>query len=175
MTNVKINSSKFVCFRIFEQRQKDPWNLGKNFLLFTYFICWLLLLTCPVVSDSLWPHGQQHSRHPCPSPSPGVCPSSCSLHWWWCPAISSSDTLFSFCPQSSLALGTFPMSHLFISDDQNTGASASVFLMIIQSWFPLRLMGLISLLAKGLSGVFYNTTAQRYQFFGILPSLLICW
>ena len=62
----------------------------------------------PVVSNSLWPHGLQQARPPCPSPSPGVCPSSCSLHRWCCPAISSSDALFSFCPQSFPASGTFP-------------------------------------------------------------------
>ena len=70
----------------------------------------LVLFSCPVMSDSLWSHGLQHA---CPSPSPGVCPSSYSLHWWCCPAISSSDTLFSFCPQFFPASGTFPMSHLF--------------------------------------------------------------
>jgi len=57
-----------------------------------------LLFSHPVMSDSLWPHGLQHSRPPCLLPSPGVCPSSCSLHQWCHPAISSSDALFSFCP-----------------------------------------------------------------------------
>ena len=59
----------------------------------------LLLFSHPVRSDFLWPHGLQHARPPCPSLSPGVCPSSCSLHQWCRPAILSSDTLF-FCPQS---------------------------------------------------------------------------
>ena len=53
-----------------------------------------LLFSRPVVSDSLWRHGLQHTRLPCPSPSPEVCPSSCPLHWWCHPAISSSDVLF---------------------------------------------------------------------------------
>ena len=74
---------------------------------------------------SLQSHGLQHTRPPCPSPSPRVCPSPCSLHRGWHPAISSSDTLFSFCRQSFPASGTFPVSCLFESDDQNTGASAS--------------------------------------------------
>ena len=78
--------------------------------------------------------------------------SSCSLHQWCHPAISSSDALFSFCPQSFPASGTFPKNRLFASDDQNTGSSASVFPVNIQSWSPLRLTGLISLLSKGLSG-----------------------
>ena len=115
----------------------------------------LLLFSHPVVSDSLWPHGLQHARSPCPSPSPGVCPSS--LHQWCHPAILSSNTLFSFCPQSFPVSGTFPMSHLLASGDQNTGASASasVLPVNIQGWYPLRLTGLLS---KGLSGVFSSTT-----------------
>ena len=89
------------------------------------------------------------------------------------PAISSSDSLFSFFPQSFPASGTFPMSQLFTSDDQNTEAStsASVLPASIQGWFSLRLTGLISLLSKGLSGVFSSTTVWRHLFFGALPSL----
>ena len=125
------------------------------------------------MSDSLWPRELQHARSHCPSPSPGVCPSSCPLHQWRQLAISSSDALFSFCPQSFPAPGTFPMSWLFTSDDQNTGASvsASVLPTIIQGWFPLRLTGVISLRSKGFSGVFSSTTVWRHQFFGALPSL----
>ena len=67
----------------------------------------LLLFSRPVTSDSLWPHGLQHARPPCPSPSPEVCPSSCSLYRWCHPATSSSDAFFSFCPQSFPASGTF--------------------------------------------------------------------
>ena len=59
----------------------------------------LLLFSHAVMANSLWPHGLQHARPPYPSPSPGVCPNSHSLHWWCHPAISSSDALF-FCPQS---------------------------------------------------------------------------
>ena len=133
----------------------------------------LLLFSQPIMSDFLWPHGLQLTRPLCPSPSPEVCPSSCPLHWWCHPAISSSDALFSYCPQSFPASGTFPMSQLFASDDQNTGvsASASVLPKSIQGWFPLRFTGLISLLFSGLSGVFSSTTVQRHQFFGVLPSL----
>ena len=133
----------------------------------------LLLFSVPVVSDSLRLHGLQQARPPCPSPSPGVCLSPCLLHRWCCPAISSSNALFSFCPQSFPASGTFWMSCLFTSDDQNTGASASasVLPVNIQGWSLLRLTGLISLLSKGLSGVFSRTTVGRPQFFGVLPSL----
>ena len=133
----------------------------------------LLLLSCPVVSDSLRPHGLQPARPFCPSPLPEVCPSSRPLHWGCHPAISSSDTLFSFCPQSFQASETFPVSQLFTSDDQNIGvsASASVLSVNIQGWSPLRLTGLISLLSKGLSGVFSSITVRRHQLFGILPSV----
>ena len=94
------------------------------------------------------------------------------VHCMGDPAISSFDTLFSSCPLSFPASGTFPMSRLFTSDDQNTGssASASVLPVNILGWSPLRLTDLI-LLAKGLSRVFSSTTVQRHQFFGILPSL----
>ena len=66
-----------------------------------------------------------------------------------------------------------PMSHLFTSDDQNTGtsASASVLPVNIQDWSLLRLTVLISLLSKWLSGIFFSTRVRRHQFFGILPSL----
>ena len=133
----------------------------------------LLLFIRPVLSDSLQPHELQHTRPPYPSSSPKICPSSCPLHWWCHLAISSSKTLFSFCPQSFPASVTFPMSRLFASDDQNTGVStsASVLPTSFQGWFPLRLTDLISLLSKGLSGVFSSTTFQRHQFFGALPSL----
>ena len=82
----------------------------------------------------------QHARPPHPSPCPEVCQSSYSLHWWCHPAISSSNTLFSFYPQPFPASGTFLMSQLFSSDDQNTGVSASVLPVNIQVWSPLRLI-----------------------------------
>ena len=121
------------------------------------------------MSDSSWPHGLQHTKLHSPSPSPKVCPSSCPLHRWCHPAISSSDALF-FCPQSFPVSGTFSMSHLFTSDDQNTGASASasVLPMSIQGWFPLRLTGLISLLSKGLQEPF---PAPQFQ---SINSLVLC-
>ena len=119
----------------------------------------LLLFRLPVMSDSLWFHGLQHTR----PPSPRVCPSSCSLQRWCCPAIFSSDALFSFCCRSFPASETFSMSHLFATDDQNTGASASVLPVNIQGWFPLRLTGLIFLQSRGLSGVFSSSTVERHQ------------
>ena len=66
-----------------------------------------------VMSDSLWPHESQHTRPPCPSPTPGVHSNSHPSSWWCHPAISSSGIPFSSCPQSLLASGSFPMSQLF--------------------------------------------------------------
>ena len=142
-----------------------PWCPGQSLACTRHLS---LLLSCPVKSDSLWPHRLQLARPAYPSPSPGVCPSS--LHQWCCPAISSSDTFFSFCPQSFPASGSFQMSHLFTSGGQSIGvsASASVLPVNIQGWSPLRLTGLISLLSKGLSRVFSSTTVRRHQFFGVL-------
>ena len=93
----------------------------------------LLLMFGPLVlSDSLRPHGLQHTRPPCPSPSPKVCPSSRPLHQRCHPAIASFNTLFSFCPQSSPASGTFPVNRPFESGGQNTGAST---LSHVLPWF----------------------------------------
>ena len=125
------------------------------------------------MSDSLWSHGLQHARPPCPSPTPGVYSESHPLSWWCHPTISSSVISFS-CPQSFPASGSFPMSQLFASGGQSIRVSAflaSVLPMNIQDWSPLGCIGWISLQSKGLSRVFSNTTVQRHQFFGAQPSL----
>ena len=105
------------------------------------------------MSNSLQPHGLQHTRLSCPSLSPGVCLNSYPLSWWCHPTISSSVTLFSSCPQSFPASWSFLMSWLFASGGQSIGASASpsVLPMNIQGGLPLGLTGWISLLFKGLS------------------------
>ena len=121
----------------------------------TSCIFMLLLFSSSVMSNSLWPHGLQHARLPYSSPSPGVCSNSCPLSRWCHPTISSSDAPFSSCPQSFPALGSFPVSQLFPSGGQSTGASASVLSVNIQDWSPLGLAGLISLLSTGLLTVFY--------------------
>ena len=123
------------------------------------------------MSNSLWPHGLQHTRPPCPSLSPRVCSNLFPLSRWCHPTISSSATLFSSCPQSFPALVSFPMSRLFASGGQSIGASASVLPMSIQDWFPLGLTSLISLQSKRLSRVFSSTTVQKHQFFSAQPSL----
>ena len=120
-----------------------------------------------VMSDSFWPHGLQHARLPCLSPSPGAYSNLCPSSWWCHPTISSSVVPFSSCLQSFPASGSFPMSQLITSSGQSMGvsASASVLPMIIQDWFPLGLTGWISLQSKALSRVFSNTAIQRHQFF----------
>ena len=106
-----------------------------------------------VVPDSLPPHGLQHTRPPCPSPIPGVYSNSCPLSQWCHPTIPSSVFLFSYCPQSFPASGSFQMSQLFTSGGQSIGvsASASVLPMNIQDWFPLGWTGWVSLQSKGRS------------------------
>ena len=118
-------------------------------------------------------HRLQHTRLSCPSPSPRVCLNSCPLSRLSHPIISSAVTPFFSCPHSFPVLGSFPMSWLFTSSGQSTGVSASALVlpMSIQGWFPLGLTSLISLLSKGFSGVFSNTTVQKHQFFCPQPSL----
>ena len=120
-----------------------------------------------VVSDSLQPHGLRHARLPCPAPTPGVYLNSCPSSQWCHPTISSSVVPFSSCLQSCPASGSFPMSQFFASGGQSIGvsASASVLSMNIQDWSPLGWTDWISLLSKGLSRVFSNTTVQKHQFF----------
>ena len=121
-----------------------------------------------VVSDSSQPHESQHSRPPCPSPTPGVHSNSYPSSWWCHPAISSSVVPFSSYPQSLLESGSFPMSQPFTWGGQSTGvsASASILPMNTQDWSPLGWTGWIFLQSKGLSRVFSNTTVQKHQFFG---------
>ena len=115
------------------------------------------------MSDSLQPHGLQHARLPCPSPTPRTYSNSCPSCWWWHPTISSSVIPFSSCLQSFPVSGSFPMSQFFESGGQSIGvsASASVLPVNIQDWFPLRLTGWISLLSKGLSRVFFQYHSSK--------------
>ena len=126
-----------------------------------------------LVSSSLQPYGLQHTKLPCPSPTPGACSDSHPSSWWCHPTISSSIISFSSCLQSFPTSGSFLRSQSFTSGGQSIGvlASASVLPMNIQNWFLLRLTGLISLQSKGFSRVFSNTTVQKHKFFGIHLSL----
>ena len=107
------------------------------------------------MSESLWPHGLQHTRLPCPSLSPQICSNSCPLNWWCHPTISSSVIPFSSYLQSFPASASFQMSQFFPSGGQSIGVSASALVlpMNILDWFPLRLTGFISLQSKGLSSL----------------------
>ena len=107
-----------------------PWNFpGKNIGVVSHFRLqgiFLLFILSVVSENSLQPHALQPARLPCPSLSPGVYSNSCSLSRWCHPTVLSSVALFSSCPQSFPASGSFPMSWLFASGGQSVGASASV-------------------------------------------------
>ena len=122
-----------------------------------------------VMSDSLQPHGLQHARPPCPSPTLGVYSNSCPLSRGFHPTISSSVDLLSSHLQSFPASGSFPVSQFFTSGGQSIGisASTSVLPMNIQDWYSLGWTSWISLQSKGFSRVFSNTTVQKHQFFGV--------
>ena len=126
-----------------------------------------------VMSNSLQPHGPQHARPPCPSPTPRVHANPCPLSQWCHLTTSSSVVPFSSCPQSFPASGSFQMSQPFASGRQSIGASASasVLQMNIQGWFPLGWTGWISLRFRGLSRVISNTTVQKHKFFSAQLSL----
>ena len=145
------------------------------------------------MSDSLWPHGLQHTRLPCPSPTPGVYSNSSALipskHLILCPPLLLLPSIFPSirsevkslslvqlfatpwtvayqAPLSTGFSGSFQMSQFFASGGQSIGvpASAAVLPMNSWDWFPLRWTGWIALLSKGLSRVFSNTTVQKYQY-----------
>ena len=138
-----------------------------SFLLTYFYHFNISQFSRSVVSNSLQPHELQHTRPPCPSPTPGVYSNSCLSSQWCHPAISSSVIPFS-CPQSLPASGSFPKSQHFTWGGQSIGvsASASVLPMNTQDWSPLGWTGWISLQSKGLWGAFSNTAVQKHQFFG---------
>ena len=142
----------------------------------------LVQSSCSVMSKSLQPHGLQHTRLPCSSPTPRTYSKPRPLTQWCHPTISSSVVPFSSLLQSFPASGSFQMSQLFPSGGQSIGvlASTSDLPMNIQDWFPLGLTGWISLQSKGISRVFFkkkkkrvfsNTTVQKHQFFSVLSFL----
>ena len=120
-----------------------------------------------VVSDSLRPHGLQHARHSCPSPTPGVYSNSCPLSRWCHPTISSSAVPFfpAFNLSQHQGLFKWVSSSHQVAKVLRVLASASVLPMKSQDWSPLGWIGWISLQSKGLSRVFSNTTVQKHQFF----------
>ena len=126
-----------------------------------------------VVSDSLQPQRLQHTRLPCPSPTPRACSNSCPLSRWCHPTISSSLISFSSCLQSFQTSRYFPMSQFFVSGDKSIGVStwASVLPMNIQDWLPIGLTCLISLQSKGLSSLLQHHSSIHHQFFSAQLSL----
>ena len=132
------------------------------------FFCYCRLQFSSVVSDSLWPHGLQHTRFLCL----GVCSNSCPSSWWYHPAISSSINPFSSHLQSFPASGSFPMSWLFTSDGQSIGASASASVLpvkfrvdFLEDWLVWYLC------CPRDSQEFSSPTVQKHQLFGAQPSL----
>ena len=151
--------------------------------IYTYKTHWILKkymqgsmysvqFSCSLVSDSLWPHESQHTRPPCPSPTPRFHSDSRPLSQWCHPAISTSVVSFSSCPQSLPTSESFPMSQLFAWGGQSTrvSAPASFLPKKFQGWSPSEWTGWISLQSKGLSKVFSNTTVQKHQFFSAQTS-----
>ena len=157
-------SVKLYCLSVFTSE-----ILHFSYLLWFFSLCELPVYSVSVqfshsvMFDSLQPHGPQHARLPCPSPTPGACSNSCLLSQWCHPTISSSVIPFSSLLQSFPASESFPLSQFFESGGQNIGvsASASVLPMNFQDWFPLGWTSCISLQSKGLSRVFSNTTVQN--------------
>ena len=130
------------------------------------------------MSDSLGPHGLQHTRLPCLSPTPGAFSNSCPLSLWCHPTTSSSVVPFSSCPQALPASESFLMSQLFAWDSQSirVSALASVLPMNTQDWFLLGWTGWISLQSKGLSRVFSKwgqTHVSKIRDSSLLPTLHI--
>ena len=127
--------------------------------------------SCSVMSNSLWPHGLQHTRPPVHHQLSEL--NSCWSNQWCHPTISSSVIPFSSHLQSFPASGSLQISKFFTSGGQSIGisASASALPANFQDWFPLGWTGWISLQSKGLSRVFSNTTVQKHQFFGTQLSL----
>ena len=127
------------------------------------------------MSDSLHPHGLQHSRLPCPSPTPRACSNSCPSSLWCHPTISSFVIPFSSCLQSVPTAGSFSRTQFLASGDQSIGvsASASFLSMNTQNWFPLGLTGWITLQSKGFSRVFSNTTVQKDQSMTVYNKVIV--
>ena len=151
----------------FFQTFQIPYNFSSTFFVWN---SWSVQFSCSLVSNFLRPHELQHTKPPCPSPTPWVHPNPCPLSRRCHPTISSFVVPFSSCPQSFPASGSFQMSQLFASDGQSIGVSASTSVLPMNTQdfriHPLGWNGWISLQSKGLSKAFSHTTVQKHQFFG---------
>ena len=166
------------CDVIYISLAKDHWYLWSvdrtQFfpVLYKFLFFCLVQFSHSVVSNSLWTLGLQHTRPPCPSPTPRVYSNSCPLSRWCQPNISSSVVPFSSCLQYFPASGSFQNSQFFTSGGQRTGtsASASVLPMSIQDWFPLGWTGWISLQFKSI-----NSSTFSYLYSPSLTSIRNYW
>ena len=160
----------YICLSVFYISVRI-YCIEKNFLIKYLFSS--VQFSHSIVSDSSQPHGPQHARLPCPSPTPRVCSNSCPLSQWCHPTISSSVVPFFSYLQSLPPSGSFQMSQLFTLGGQSIGVSVStsVLPMNTQNWSPLGWTAWMSLQSKGLSTVFSNTTVQKHQFFAAQLSL----
>ena len=149
---------------------RSSMNLATGFsIIFWFSNCQCFSqFSCTVVFNSLGPHWLQIVRVQCPAPTPGACSNSCPSSQLCHPTFSSSVIPFSSCLQSFPASESFPMSQ-FSSGGLSikVSASASVLPITSQDWFPLGFTGFTSLLSKGFSRVFSNTTVQKHQFFDV--------
>ena len=152
----------------------QKWDVVFVFLCLAYFtnIMSSVQFSHSVLSDSLLPHGLQHARLPCPSPTPTAYSNSCPLHWWCHPTISSSVVPFS-CLQSFPASGSFPMSLLFASGGQSIGVSASksVLPMNVQDWLPFRIDWFDLLAVQGTLKSLLQHHGSKHLFFSTQLSL----
>ena len=131
-----------------------------KFPIFDYLLSWISFNMCnttsvqfshSVVSDSLWPHGLQHARPPCPSPTLRVYSNSCPLSWWCHPTISSSVVPFSSHLQSFPASGSFQVSQFFASGDQSIGVSASTSVLPMKD--KIRILRILSQISSNVHGI----------------------
>ena len=130
--------------RVILKRKKNCFSRNLIYSCGCCCCCCSVAQSCP--TDSLRPHGLQHARPPCPSPSPGACSNSCPLSQWCHPTISSFVVPFSHCLQSFPASGSLWISSSHqVGQSINVSASVSVLPMNIQDWFPLGWTDLISL------------------------------
>ena len=126
-TSIISYSYRFVCVCWWEHQKPPLWQISTiqySIVNYSHHTVYSVQFICSVMSDSLWPHELQHTRPPCPSPTPGVHSNSCPSSQWCHPAISSSVVPFSSCPQSLPASESFPLSQLFAWGGQRTGVSA---------------------------------------------------
>ena len=150
----------------------EVWKVASFCMSKNSFYVYSVQFSRSVMSDSLRPHESQHTRPPCPSPTPRIYPNSCTLNRWSHPAISSCHPLL-LLPPILPSIRVFTMSQLLSWGGQSIGVSAlpSVLPMYTQDWSSLGWTGWISLQSKELSRVFSNTTVQTHQFFGAQLSL----